>query len=229
MDNSMMARSSPFPPSADLVLASASPRRRFLLGLLGLPFDVIVADVDESPFDGEAPDAHASRLARTKALTVARRRPSAAVLGADTVVAHDGQILGKPGDPDAAVAMLRTLRGRTHRVLTGLVLVQSGQVVEQSVATTTVWMRPYTDAEIDRYVATGRPFDKAGGYAIQDADFRTVERIDGCYPNVVGLPLCEARRALVTIGLLGAEAGPVAPPGRACDLCVRARESDAPA
>jgi MAF protein len=212
-----------------LVLASASPRRRHLLGLLGRPFDVVVADVDETPFPDEPPEVYARRLARTKALTVAQQWPGAAVLGADTVVVLDGQLLGKPGDPAEGGAMLRALRGRAHRVVTGVALVVGSEVVMQAATETTAWMRSYSDAEIDWYLGTGRPFDKAGGYAIQDADFRPVERIDGCYPNVVGLPLCEVRRALMRIGLLASEAGADAPPGRACDLCARAHAVDAPA
>src|SRR4051794_12407002 len=215
--------------ASDLVLASASPRRRHLLGLLGLAFDVVVADIDETPFPDEAPNAYAGRLARTKALTIARQRPGAAVLGADTGVALDGRILGKPADPAEARAMLRTLRGRDHRVLTGMTLVVGSDAVAQAATETAVWMRSYSDTEIDWYVGTGRPFDKAGGYAIQDAEFRPVERIDGCYPNVVGLPLCEVRRALVRVGLLAPDAGTDASPGRACDLCARARAADAPA
>jgi nucleoside triphosphate pyrophosphatase len=212
-----------------LVLASASPRRRHLLQVLGVPFAVDVADIDETPRTGEAPDAYASRLARTKALTVAQRRPGDAVLGADSVAVLDGQILGKPRDADDARVTLRALRGRDHLVLTGIALAVTGDVLAESATTTAVWMRPYDGAEIERYIGTGRPFDKAGSYAIQDAEFRPVERIDGCYPNVVGLPLCEVRRALVTIGLLAADAGAEAPPGRACGLCERARAAEPPA
>jgi MAF protein len=219
---------------ARLVLASASPRRRALLGLLGVPFSVAATDVDERPRPGEAPEALASRLARTKALAIRPRaatppgaaeaeRGDAIVLAADTIVVLDGAILGKPRDGAEAASMLQALRARPHRVLSGLALAVRGTVAWSSVVETTVWMRAYRDDEIARYVASGRPLDKAGGYGIQDADFRPVERIDGCYANVVGLPLCEVRRALAAVSSSGprAEAEVLAPDS--CRLCERAR------
>ena len=216
-------------PPARVVLASASPRRRHLLGLFGLPFDVVAADIDESPVTSEGADALACRLSESKALVIASVYPLAVVLAADTVVALNGTNLGKPADATEAREMLMALRGRPHRVLTGLAVARDRDVVWRGVTSTTVWMREYTDAEIDRYVATGRPFDKAGGYAIQDAEFRPVARIDGCYPNVVGLPLCEVRRALLEAGLLAPEHPASGSTDAACGLCVRAREAEPPA
>lgn len=194
----------------EIILASASPRRRELLTVLGVPFRVVVADIDEQPRPGEAPEALVERLARSKALTVDTReaaapggqgaaerdRPESIMLAADTVVVLDGAILNKPAHAAEARTMLAALRGRPHRVLTGLVLARRGEVAWSSVAETVVTMRAYADDEVTAYIASGRPLDKAGAYGIQDADFRPVERIDGCYTNVVGLPLCEVRRAL---------------------------------
>jgi septum formation protein len=212
-----------------LVLASASPRRRHLLGVLGLPFDIAVADVDETPLAGEGPAALASRLAASKALAVAERQPSGIVLAADTVVALDEHLLGKPVDADEVTAMLQALRGRAHRVLTGLVVRTAAAVTWHGVTTTLVWMRDYGDDEIARYVATGRPLDKAGGYAIQDPEFRPVGRIEGCYPNVVGLPLCEVGRALANLGLPVTTAGADASGQSPCTLCALARDAEPPA
>ena len=217
-----------------MLLASASPRRRALLRLLGVSFSVLAADVDENPRAGEPPEALTTRLARTKALAVAANgtaRPSGAavpdisgvgvepnpddstgsrldrppnardpvVLGADTVVVLDGAILGKPADEAEARAMLAALRARDHRVLTGVALAVAGEVAWSGLVETRVSMRAYGADEVERYVRSGRPLDKAGGYGIQDADFRPVDRIEGCFANVVGLPLCEVRRALVTL------------------------------
>lgn len=121
------------------------------------------------------------------------------VLAADTVVVLDGTILGKPVDDVEATAMLAALRGRAHRVLTGVALAVAGEIAWSSVVETRVWMRAYDADDVERYVRSGSPLDKAGAYGIQDRDFRPVERIEGCYANVVGLPLCEVRRALATI------------------------------
>ncbi|MCC7367513.1 MAG: septum formation protein Maf [Chloroflexi bacterium] len=197
-----------------LVLASASPRRRQLVALLKRPYQVAVADIDESPADGEEPALLAQRLAVQKAQAVAAhlssvaeagpdvaeagpaREDRAVVLAADTIVVLDDTILNKPADQQDALLMLTGLRGRDHRVLTGVALTVAGQVAWSSVVETTVWMRRYELPELARYIATGSPLDKAGGYGIQDVRFRPVERIDGCYSNVVGLPLCEVDLAL---------------------------------
>jgi septum formation protein len=203
-----------FDPSeheSQILLASASPRRRELLRTLGISFRVAAADIDERALPGEAPAALVTRLAETKALTAARRAVVAShfrqdadrspsgplVLAADTEVEWQGTVLGKPADAASARAMLTDLRGRPHRVLTGLTLAQGDRIVWSSVVQTTVWMREYADDEIEQYVASGRPLDKAGAYGIQDGELRPVTRIEGCYTNVVGLPLCEVRRALM--------------------------------
>lgn len=202
-----------FDPSehpTEIILASASPRRRELLRTLGISFRVAAADIDERALPGEGPAALVTRLAETKALTAARQgfvsphfrqdrgpsRPGPVVLAADTEVAWQGAVLGKPADTASARAMLTDLRGRPHRVLTGVALAQGGRIVWSSVVQTMVWMRAYADDEIKQYVASGRPLDKAGAYGIQDGGFRPVAQIEGCYTNVVGLPLCEVRRAL---------------------------------
>ena len=160
-----------------------------------------MADVDEQVRPGEQPDALTARLAESKALTIARALPDAVVLAADTVVVLDGVILNKPRDDAEARAMLESLRGRAHRVLTGLALAVRGERAWSSVVETTVWMRPYSAEEVERYIRSGSPLDKAGGYGIQDTAFHPVERLDGCYTNVVGLPLCEVRRALASVGI----------------------------
>ena len=184
-----------------LILASASPRRRELLGQLGLRFSVVPADVDES-----LPDAPtnwvqvARRLARMKARAVARRYPQAIVLAADTIVVHRRQLLGKPQGEEDARSMLRDLRGRTHRVVTGVAAAR-GQSIHVGHAVTDVSMRRYSDEEIEQYIASGEPFDKAGGYGIQDVRFHPVVWIDGCYCNVVGLPLGVAVGCLARFGV----------------------------
>jgi len=215
-----------------LILGSASPRRRHLLRAIVAPFDVDAADIDETPHPDEAASALARRLAREKAAALASRWPAALILAADSVVARDGVPLGKPAGADDARAMLRSLRGGTHRVVTGLALAQSSALIWEGASETTVAMRAYGDEEIERYIATGRPFDKAGAYAIQDREFAPVASIAGCYPNVVGLPLCETRRALTFAGFLtlpASEAGGDGVGTPACTLCTLARSIEPPA
>ena len=171
-----------------IVLASRSPRRGELLAAAGIPFDVLAADIDETPRPNEAPEAYVERLAIEKARTVLTLRPDAAVLGADTTVVIDGLILGKPADALEATAMLRLLRGRVHEVYTG-VAVASASGIRSAVDRTRVWFEPMTDEDIEWYVATGEPVDKAGGYAIQGLASRFIPRIEGSYTNVVGLPV----------------------------------------
>lgn len=179
-----------------LLLASQSPRRRELLQLLGLPFDVHGADIPETLRPAEPPAEAVARLSRAKAEAVTGYRDGPRV-AADTVVAQGQHILGKPNDAAEATAMLRRLRRAPHAVFTGLTLLDPGTGrVQTEVARTAVEMRPYTEAEIAAYVASGDPFDKAGAYAIQNAAFRPVARIAGCYANVVGLPLCHLTRGL---------------------------------
>ncbi len=174
----------------EIVLASASPRRRELLAQVGYSFVVEPADVDESVLSGETPVAHTQRLAREKALVAARRAGTGIVLAADTVVVVDGSILGKPSDREDAVRMLTLLSGRGHRVVTGVAVLDAatGRMdVRNSI--TGVWFRALSAREIAAYVATGEPLDKAGAYGIQERGALLVERLEGCYFNVVGLPL----------------------------------------
>ena len=191
------------------ILASMSPRRRALLGHLGVPFTVQPAHVDEegleAAFTGPTHEL-AVHLARHKAETVAatlpEQTPHPIIIAADTTVLLDGAILGKPRDGEEARRMLRLLRGRTHQVYTGLVVldVVTHRMPSQSVMTP-VTMRAYTDEEIDRYIATGDPFDKAGSYAIQHPIFQPVAHIGGCATNVIGLPLCTLAVLLHLVGV----------------------------
>lgn len=202
------------PAARRLRLASASPRRRLLLPLLGLPVEAVAVDVDEQPLPGEAPRQTALRLALAKADAIGPATPGVATVAADTIVVLDGEQLSKPRDAAEARTMLRALRGRSHEVVTGVAVLASGQVHLGAVETR-VTMRPYADREIERYIASGRPLDKAGAYAIQDADFAPVARIEGCYLNVVGLPLCEVNRGLVALGW-PVPNEPLVPPCRLC-------------
>lgn len=174
--------------SPTLTLASASPRRRELLASLGVAFEVAPADLDERVLPGERPEAYVRRLAAEKARAVQARRPGGSVLGADTEVVLDGRILGKPRDHEEARAMLRALAGRAHEVWTGVALATDEGIRVEAVRTD-VWFRALDDDEIAEYVATGEPMDKAGAYGIQGGAARFVERVEGSYTNVVGLPL----------------------------------------
>ena len=189
--------------SRSLVLASASPRRKELFALLGLPFRVVAAEIAETVGVGEGPSEAVARLAREKAKAVAAAYPDELVVGCDTVVALGREVLGKPPDRESARAMLRRLRGRDHLVYTGVAVVGGGREAIQ-VARTVVWMREYTDAEIDAYAASGDPLDKAGAYAIQHPGFHPVAAWEGCYANVVGLPLCHLVRMLRGWGIVPA-------------------------
>jgi septum formation protein len=172
--------------SVPIVLASSSPRRKQLLGLLGLTFEVAPADIDETWRNGEAPAAHVERLAREKAAKASR--DGVVVIGADTEVFLDGRILGKPGDAEEAQAMLRALSGREHDVFTG-VAVGYGRKLASGVERTRVKFRPLGEETIAAYVATGEPMDKAGAYGIQGYGAVLVERIEGDYFTVMGLGL----------------------------------------
>ncbi|MBZ5666865.1 MAG: Maf family protein [Acidobacteriia bacterium] len=183
------------------VLASASPRRQELLRNAGIPFDVQPAHISEDPLPGETPQACAERLAREKALAIAQKRPNEAVLGADTVVVVDGELLGKPSNSDDAARMLRRLSGRTHQVITGVCLVVNGECSVGS-ETTSVVMSEISEAEIAEYVGTGEPMDKAGAYAIQGIASRWIPRIEGDYSNVVGLPVALVWRILRQAGAI---------------------------
>jgi septum formation protein len=178
-----------------LVLASASPRRQELLRNAGITFDVQPAHIAEDPLPGEGARDCAERLARDKALAVALQRPHDFVLGADTVVVVDGQLLGKPTDAADAARMLRLLSGREHQVITGVCLVVSAQPSVAS-ETTVVTVSEITGEDIADYVASGEPMDKAGAYAIQGLASRWIPRIEGDYSNVVGLPVALVLRML---------------------------------
>ncbi len=187
---------------ARLILASGSPRRRELLTQAGLTFTVRAADVDESVLPGEDPEAYVRRLAREKAETVFAlegRESGLVVLGADTTVVLDGEILAKPEDKADAVRMLRGLSGRAHRVITGVAVVSAAGVrVEAEI--TEVWFRSLSDGEIAAYVESGHPMDKAGAYGIQGLAGKWIPRIEGCFFNVVGLPLAVVCAMLEELG-----------------------------
>ena len=178
-----------------LILASASPRRKELLGHLGVPFEIVVTDIDESVHPGEAPDVYVERLALEK--SKAASRPNDLALGADTAVAIDGQILGKPNDVEDAVRMLGLLSGRTHEVFTGVGLSDGSSVVVRTEVTFTSLASP----DIAWYVATGEPMDKAGAYGMQSIGGTFVESISGSYSNVIGLPLAQTAVLLRKAGV----------------------------
>jgi septum formation protein len=185
-----------------LVLGSASPRRAALLREIGVAFTVVASDVPETPQPGEAPAAFARRAAVDKGAAVAGLRPDAWVLAADTVVAVDGEILGKPRDSADARRMLRRLADRTHEVLTGVALfAPGGTCVDAQVVRTAVTFRALSDGEIAAYVAGGEPADKAGAYAIQGGAAGFVRAVRGSVSNVVGLPVDEVRAVLARHGV----------------------------
>ena len=192
-----------------LVLASGSPRRADLLKAAGIPFHVFPVDVDERFHAGEKPEHAVARLAEAKVAAAAASHPDAVVLGADTTVVGNGVALGKPADAADATRMLRLLSGRTHEVLTGVcVAFQERRLVH--VEPTRVRVAQLSDAEIDWYVSTGEPFDKAGGYAVQGLASRFIEGIDGSYSNVVGLPISSVYELLKRLGcdILGKKNSP---------------------
>lgn len=186
---------------ATFILASASPRRKELLELVGLSFEVIPGDVDEAFREGEAPKDHVLRLSREKALAVSAGRPGAWVLGADTIVLINGDVLGKPRTKDEAKGMLEKLNGRAHRVMTGFTILkkETGVAVSEAVESTVVF-KDMLPEEIEWYAATEEPYDKAGGYAVQGRGASLIREVRGSYTNVVGLPLCEVVDALRKIG-----------------------------
>ena len=181
-----------------VVLASQSPRRRQLLSLIGIAHDVRPANIDESYFAGEQPRAHAIRLARGKAEAIAA--PGAVTIGSDTIVVVDGDVLGKPADASEAARMLRRLSGRAHTVITAVAVHWRDRLVADA-EEVTVTFRQLSDAEISAYIATGEPMDKAGAYGIQGYGATIVERVDGDYFAVMGLPLNRLTRLLESLGL----------------------------
>ena len=186
-----------------LILASQSPRRYELLKQVGLDFEVVPSKVMEDFVQGESPREHVIRLAEAKAGDVASRYPDRWVVAADTVVYIDGSILGKPKSREEAAEMLRRLSGQEHRVLTGFFVfhLERGKSDKEAVQTA-VRMKPLTSAEMEWYVMTGEPFDKAGGYAIQGIGSYMIQSIQGSYTNVVGLPLCEVIQMLTRLGAI---------------------------
>ena len=185
-----------------LILASASPRRQELLRQIGCEFRVVVSDADELSGDGIPPDRLAAENARRKAEDVAAKAGgNAPVLGADTVVAVDEKILGKPKDAADAARMLRLLSGRQHFVYTGIALAYRGEVYTDAVRTA-VWVGKLSDEEITAYIATGEPMDKAGAYAVQGIAAKFIPRVDGSFSNVVGLPLYAVRELVRKAGIV---------------------------
>lgn len=189
------------PESNRIVLASASPRRLELLASAGVEFDVFASDIPEEPLPAELPADFVVRLARDKAVATAARVEGRWFIGADTIVVCDGEIMGKPVDEADAVRMLKKLSGVPHEVITGYAIYdksRDGYLCKAVV--TKVFFKSLRDEEIGAYVATGCPMDKAGAYAIQGGAACMVERIDGSYTNVVGLPLCEVVEDLRVLG-----------------------------
>ncbi len=193
----------PLTTTGKLVLASASPRRRSLLQSLGLEFAIIPAQIEEKPLAGETAEDFVLRAACAKAAAVSRVHAASWVLGADTVVVHGGRILGKPGDAAEALSFLLTLSGEKHLVHTGFCLENAAQQVSVSrLVTTEVYFSSFSEPIAAAYVASGEPLDKAGAYGIQGCGTFLVERINGSYSNVVGLPLAEVIRELLYYGVV---------------------------
>lgn len=181
-----------------LLLASNSPRRKQLLALGNWNFNIVVSDVDESQLADETPKDYVLRLAQAKALAVVEKaHPENIIIGSDTAVVDGNEILGKPKDEMDAVRMLKQLRGHTHQVFTGVAVYRvDSETMLTELCVTDVPMRNYSDDEIQAYVKTGDPLDKAGAYAIQHPDFQPVESMSGCYASVMGLPMCHVLRTL---------------------------------
>ena len=186
----------------NIVLASESQRRREIIGALDAAVEIVPSGIDEPPpGQDESAEEYVANTASVKARAVSSNGHSEAlVIGADTSVVVDGKILGKPIDGAEARAMLTALRGRSHRVVTGVTVLRDGAVAS-SVTSSDVAMRGYADAEMEAYIESGEPFDKAGGYAIQDRLFAPVSALSGCYLNVVGFPLCEVMRLMSEVGV----------------------------
>ncbi len=205
-------------PLPILLLASNSPRRRELLALGGWMFNVESANLDESQLPGETPADYVTRLAGAKARAVlTRARPEHVIIGSDTSVVVDGEIWGKPADEAEARSMLQRLRGRAHQVYTGIAILRaaSGELL-CDLCVTEVPMRAYSDEEIDAYIASGDPLDKAGAYGIQHPDFQPVVNMAGCYAGVMGLPLCH-----LTMLLRRMDVRPRADVARNCQTALR--------
>ncbi len=184
-----------------IILASASPRRLELLSQLGMDFQVTPSDIPEDPLDGESAEEMTRRLSLEKALAVSRNMSEGYIIGADSTVVWEGQAVGKPVDAGDARRMLRELRGTSHQVTTGVTVVDvaTGRHITDAL-TSDIILRDYSDAEIEESIATGTPMDKAGAYAIQDQELRPGEMVSGCYPNVIGLPICRLLEMLAELG-----------------------------
>ncbi|MDK2980674.1 MAG: nucleoside triphosphate pyrophosphatase [Chloroflexota bacterium] len=184
--------------TAKFWLASNSPRRREIISWLGWTFQSAPANIDESALPGEKPLAHVNRLALGKCcVEIAEAQPGEIVIAADTIVALDDDILGKPADEQDAIAMLKSLRNRSHQVITAIAVRRIGQPqVLQDTCISNVHMRAYSDAEIEAYVRSGDSMDKAGSYAIQNEDFHPALNFAGCFASVMGMPLCHLERTL---------------------------------
>ena len=190
--------------TGSLILASSSPRRRELLAMLGIAFEVIPPHIEEEEIDGESPREHVARLSQAKAKEVGRTvKKDRWILGADTIVFIDGEVLGKPQTGAEANCMLKKLSGREHTVMTGFFIYHpelnqsAGTVVESKVA-----IKKLTDNEIEGYIKTGEPFDKAGAYAVQGIGMFMIEKVFGSHTNVIGLPVCEVVSALKRLGAI---------------------------
>jgi septum formation protein len=188
-------------PVPKLILASGSPRRRQLLATAGLEFEVAESGVDEHVLAGESASAHASRLACEKALAASRRHPDALVIGADTIVECGGRIFGKPADEAEARAMLSALAGNVHLVVTAVALARGGEILECEAVRSQVQFRSLTRAEIDDYIRSGEPLDKAGAYGIQGAGAGFIAGVEGPWDNVMGLPMANVLAALKRAGV----------------------------
>ena len=189
--------------SASLILASASPRRQELLRSVGLKFKIIPAHINEICLAGESPRQHVTRLARDKAMVIAKKYPEAWVLGADTIVVIDGIVLGKPENKTQARKMLQKLSGREHKVFTGFTIAHvAAEIYRTKVIQSAVQFKTISPKEMDWYVASDEPYDKAGGYAVQGQGACFIRSIRGSYTNVIGLPLCEVLEELKSFGTI---------------------------
>ena len=194
--------------SGRFILASASPRRIELLSLLGLRFEIMPSHVDEAFVAGETPEEHVLRLSEAKAMTASVLHPDAWVMGADTIVIINGEVLGKPRTPDEAKEMLSKLSGRVHTVFTGFTVTRkSAHILIRNAIESSVRFREISEDEMMWYIRSEEPYDKAGGYAVQGMGAFFIKEIHGSYTNVMGLPLCEVVDVLKSIGAIGFTGG----------------------
>jgi len=186
-----------------IILASASPRRKQLLSSVGLKFKTVPAHVDENYLNGETPNQHARRLAQSKAKIISEKYPDTWVLGADTIVVIDGQILGKPENKAQAKKMLQKLSGRTHKVHTAFTITRAASSISRTrVIQSAVSFKKISPDEIKWYISSKEPYDKAGGYAAQEKGASFIKSVRGSYTNVIGLPLCEVLEEFKTLGVI---------------------------